>query len=240
MSRDIYDEYGELLAACREDWRMAKQANVFSDALARLRAGGVAKDLGLDRAAIRAAGGGGDALNAVNTRFKDLAQEGVDEALARQYAVREMNANSVRGGHAGDLDIVRNARRDADPELARMQAEIDAQRKAYAAQAARQQQAEAAQASRAATGAPAGSVANAGDSGGGGIGAGKALGLAGAGAGLAGAGAYQYGKAEEKQRGDRNRNLAFGAGAASGAVAPQLMGNIKKLIGNQLNPNGGQ
>jgi hypothetical protein len=52
----------------------------------------------------------------------------------------------------------------------------------------------------------------------------------------AGGGGYLYGQHEAEQEGLRNRNLAFGAGLATGTVAPQLVrraGSLLSSIGGQ-------
>lgn len=60
-------------------------------------------------------------------------------------------------------------------------------------------------------------------------------GLMGAG-GLGAAGAYHVGRGRGEEEGQRRRNLAFGAGLATGAVAPKLLGQV----GSGLQALGGQ
>lgn len=243
MSANIYDEYAALFEACRHDWRSVKEAGFFGNMADKVRAYGTARSIGLDRGAVRAMGGSEEALKAMNGRYQELIDSGVDAATARSYLVKETNSLKSHGGFGEDLSLVADSRKASNPELAGLEQQVSKQQAARKAAlereqaaAARQAEAEAAQRARteagevAPTGAPDGTAAP------GGLSTGKALALAGGTSLAAGGGAYAVGSAQQKEIGDRNRNLAFGAGLAGGAVAPQLMGNVKRMLGGQKNP----
>lgn len=240
MANLPYDEYAEFFELCRSDLRELKTAGVFSQARDAWRAGTAARELGLERAAVKGLGGGDQAVQAINSRYKELIASGVNPETARAYAVQEANLLKSQGGYGEGIDVLRDARLQGSEGYQTLDKAVQSQQQAARAAAereARSQAQEQARASRAGAGAgdSAADVATPSNSGGG-LGMGKALALAGGTSMLAGVGAYNAGAAKQKEIGDRNRNLAFGAGMAGGAVAPQFIGNVRKMLGNMGGP----
>lgn len=154
----------------------------------------------LEKTAIigRAARGLGDMMGTSGSQMRKGLQELTEEASRSQYADSVLRMADEMG-----IDPAEAARISSLPDVGRGVTQ--------GAQSAAGQTAGAAADTTATT---------AGKSGLGPLGVAGLLGLGGAGT----AGAYHFGQQKGEERGQKRRNLAFGAGLATGAVAPKLLG----------------